>query len=85
MEKIAFGLDDGGQVEFFVLETTKLSGNNYILVTDAEEGDGEALILKEIPGDDKKEVIYEIVEDDDLLEALSPLFESLMEDVKLDT
>lgn len=85
MEKISFELDDGGKVDFFVLETARLSGKDYILVTDTEEGDGEALILCETPGSDKKEGVYEIVEDDEELEALSSLFESLMEDVKLDT
>lgn len=83
MEKIAFTLDDGQQAEFFVLEQAKLSGNNYILVTEEEEGDGEALILREVILKDKKETVYEIVDDDIELEALSTLFESLLDDVKL--
>lgn len=84
MEKIAFKIDNDEEVEFFVLEQTKLSGSNYILVTDTEEGDGEALILKEITTSGNKETTYEIVEDDGELEALSTLFESLLEDVKID-
>lgn len=43
MEKIKFTLDTQESVEFYVLEQTRLSGNQYILVTDAEEGDGDAL------------------------------------------
>ena len=42
MEKIKFTLDTQECVEFYVLEQTKLSGNQYILVTDTQEGDGEA-------------------------------------------
>lgn len=83
MEKIAFTTDDGEQVEFFVLEQAKLSGKNYILVTDQEEGDAQALILREIQGGDKKETGYEIVDDDNELEALSSLFESLLDDIEL--
>ena len=83
MEKIAFTLDDGTQAEFFVLEQAKLSGNNYILVTEEEEGDGEALILREVVTGEKKETSYEIVDNDAELEALSTLFESLLEDVSL--
>lgn len=84
MEKIAFTLDNGETVDFYVLEQAKLSGNNYLLVTDEEEGDGEALILKETKESSKKDAIYEIVDNDDELSALATLFESLLEDVKLD-
>lgn len=84
MEKIAFTLDNGETVDFYVLEQAKLSGNNYLLVTDEEEGDGEALILKETKESSKKDGIYEIVDNDDELAALATLFESLLEDVKLD-
>ncbi|MCQ2081258.1 MAG: DUF1292 domain-containing protein [Lachnospiraceae bacterium] len=84
MEKIAFTLDSGETAEFYVLEQAKLSGNNYILVTEEEEGDAEALILREIQSQDKKETGYEIVDDDNELEALSSLFESLLEDIEIE-
>lgn len=84
MEKIKFTFDNDETVEFFVLEQAKLSGNNYILVTEEEEGDSEALILREISNAKKGETTYEIVDDDDELEALSTLFESLLEDVDLE-
>lgn len=83
MDKISFRLDDGSLAEFYVLEQAKLSGNNYILVTEEEEGDGEALILKESALSDKKDLVYEIVDDDDELEALGSLFESLLDDIDL--
>ncbi len=83
MDKISFRLDDGSLAEFYVLEQAKLSGNNYILVTEEEEGDGEALILKESALSDKKDLVYEIVDDDDELEALGSLFESLLDDIEL--
>lgn len=47
MEKITFRPDGEEPVDFFVLEQTRIGGINYILVTDCEEGDGEALILKD--------------------------------------
>lgn len=83
MEKITFELDNKEKAEFFVLEQAKLFGNNYILVTEEEEGDGEALILKEV-GTSKQDTTYEIVTDDDELSALSSLFESLLEDCALE-
>lgn len=84
MEKIKFMLDTEESVEFFVLEQTKLGGSQYILVTDAEEGDAEALILKEISaGSGQKESTYEIVSDDTELSAVAAVFENLLEDIEL--
>ena len=53
MEKITFTPDgaDGETVDFYVLEQTRIGGVNYILVTEEEEGDGEALILKDLSAD----------------------------------
>ena len=83
MEKIKFTLDTQESVEFYVLEQTKLSGNQYILVTDTREGDGEALILKEISQKGAEEKIYEIVEEDTELSAVAAVFETLLDDVEL--
>ena len=48
MEKIVFTPEGEAPVQFYVLEQTRLGGVDYILVTDSREGDGEALILREI-------------------------------------
>ncbi|MDR2888690.1 MAG: DUF1292 domain-containing protein [Lachnospiraceae bacterium] len=57
MEKIVFQLENDEAVAFYVLEQTMIGGNNYILVTESEEGeDGEALILKELNAEPQKEV-----------------------------
>ena len=84
MEKIVFQLPDSQEtVDFFVLEQTRINGADYILVTDAEDGDGEALILNDLSEDGEHEAVYEIVEDDDELEALSVIFGEMLEDVDL--
>ena len=83
MEKIKFTLDTQENVEFYVLEQTKLNGNQYILVTDTQEGDGEALILKEISAQGVKESIYEIVDDDTEMSVVAAVFENLLEDIEL--
>lgn len=83
MEKVKFTLDTQESAEFYVLEQTKLSGNQYLLVTDVQEGDGDALILKEVViGEGKTESIYEVVEDDTELDAVAAVFESLLEDIE---
>lgn len=82
-EKITFTPEGDEPVEFYVLEQTRIGGNSYILVTDSEEGDGDALILKDLSGDGDIEAVYAIVEDDGELEAVAGVFESMLEDVKL--
>ena len=82
MDKIIFNLDDGQEVEFFVVEQTKIGGINYLLATDVEEGDGEAYILKDLSSDEDEESIYEIVSDEMELDAVADMFESLVEDIE---
>lgn len=83
MEKIIFRPDGEEAVEFYVLEQTRIGGFNYILVTDCEEGDGEALILKDMSADGEAESVYEIVEDDAELEAVGGVFQNMLDDVDL--
>lgn len=82
MEKIIFQAMGEEPVEFYVLEQTTVAGVNYILVTDEEEGDGEALIMKDISGKDDEEAVYDIVSDDKELNAIAEIFENLLEDVQ---
>lgn len=76
--------DSGEQVEFYVLEETKVNGISYLLVTDSEEDDAECLILKDTSAPEDKDSIYEIVEDDVELKAVLKVFEELLEDVDIE-
>ena len=81
LEKITFQPEGEDPVEFFVLEPTRIGGFNYILVTDLEEGDGEALILKDLSKDGEEESVYTIVSDDEELAAVAGVFENMMDDI----
>lgn len=83
MEKIIFTPEGEEAVEFYVLEQTRLGGTNYILVTDSEEEDAEALILRDTSADADAEAVYEIVTDDEELNAVAAVFENMLDDVKL--
>ena len=76
--------EDGSDLDFYILEQTELGGETYLLVTDSgeDEEDAEALILREIVTENG-EAVYESVEDETTLEALSKLFEELLEDVDI--
>ena len=85
MEKIKFTFEDTSEtVEFFVLDQTKINGAVYILVTDSEEDDAECLILKDMSSAEDADSVYEVVEDDTELLAVSKVFEELLEDVDIE-
>ena len=85
MEKISFEFEGTNeQVEFFVLEQTKLNGNTYILVTESDEDEAECLILKDTSDAEDQDSVYEIVEDDNELTAVLKVFEELLEDVDIE-
>lgn len=73
----------GDREEFFVIEETVLSGITYLLVSLEEEGDSDALILKALPGDDA-EIIYEVVDNDEEMEAISRIFMEILDDTLIE-
>ncbi|HBI62124.1 MAG TPA: DUF1292 domain-containing protein [Lachnospiraceae bacterium] len=80
---IEFETEDGKKVPFYVIEETMLAGVSYLLVTDSEEEEAEAYIMREMTDQDGQG-IYEIVEDDSELEAVSKIFSELLEDIELE-
>ena len=85
MEKITFTFEDTKEeVDFYVLEQTKVNGYTYILVTDSEEEEAECLILRDTSAAEDKESLYEIVEDDVELSAVLKVFEELLEDIDIE-
>ena len=83
MEKITFTPEDGDAVEFYVLEQTKIGGVDYLLVADSVDDDGEALILCDVSEPEDPEAVYEIVEDDEKLNAVAAVFEKMMDDINI--
>ncbi len=83
MEKIKMIVPDTGEeVEFFVLEQTRVNGVNYLLVTENDdEEETDAYILKDLSKDEETEAVYEFVEDDITLDAVSKVFEELLDDI----
>lgn len=83
MEKITFMPEEGDAVEFYVLEQTKIGGVDYLLVADSADGDGEALIMCDISDPEDAEAVYEIVDDDERLNAVAAVFEKMMDDTEI--
>ena len=73
--------DTGETEEFYVLDETKLGGKNYLLVTDQEEGDGMAMILRDDAEEDAEESLYAVVEDENELSPALLLFSDKLEEM----
>lgn len=81
MDKIRFTLEDNTTMDFFVLEKTTINQVDYILVTDEEEGDADAMILKDVSALEAEDAEYETVTDETELNAVAKVFENLLEDI----
>lgn len=84
-KKITLVTDDGGTVDFYVLEETRINGMSYLLVTDAaDDEEGECYILKDLSESDDADALYEFVEDDNEIDYLFKIFSELLEDADVD-
>ena len=83
-EKIVFYDENDNPQEFFVIEQTMIAGSNYLLVADSDDDEAEALILKENGKGGDEDALYDIVEDETELEAISKVFISMMEDTDIE-
>ena len=84
-ETIILTTEDDEEVEFFVIEETRIAGINYLLVSDSETEGGDAYILKDTSDSEDSDALYEMVEDDEELSYLSKIFNELLgdEDIEL--
>ena len=86
MEKISFTIiGEDKPADFYVLEQTRIGGCSYLLVTDREDGDSDAWILKDVSTDGDEEALYEIVEDEVTLRAVAEVFEQMLDDVDIES
>lgn len=81
MEKIKFVSEDGSEVEFFVEEQTRVKGIDYLLVTDSDEDEANAYIMKDISAGSALEAEYVMVEDEVEFDAIAGVFAQMMDDV----
>lgn len=84
MEKVVFvEPETKEEIEFYVVEQTQINGVKYLLVTEEEDGDCDAYILKEVASEEQ-ELVYEMVEDDKELSLIGKVFAELMDDAEIE-
>lgn len=87
MEKLTFVTEDQESVDFYIIEETRVNGINYLLVTeseDEEDEEAEAYILRDTSKAEDTEAVYEFVESEEELDAVSRIFAELLEDMDLE-
>ena len=82
-EKIKFVDEEGTELEFSVIEQTRVNNTDYLLVTDSEDDEEEinAFIVKDLSEPEDEDALYEIVEDDDEFESVAKIFDALVGDL----
>ena len=83
MEQIKIIADTGEEINFYVIEQTRVNGMNYLLVTESDEDEAEAYILKDCSADEDADAAYEFVEDDEELNSLAQIFSELIDDAEI--
>lgn len=97
-EKIKFtDVETKEEIEFNVIEETRINNVNYLLVTESMETEDKtanrdmneseeetAYILKDLSSQEDKQANYIIVDDDNELEAVSKVFEELLENIDIE-
>lgn len=81
MEKLVFTPEGDKQIELYIIEKTTIGGVDYFLATETEEGDSDALILKDLSKREDEEAVFEVVSDDNELNAVAKVFESILDDI----
>jgi len=84
MEKITFSPDGEDAQDFYALEQTVIGGKNYLLVTDSEDGDGEAFVLRDDSAPSDTDALLTIVDDDNELNAVGQIFAKLLKEDGID-
>ena len=84
MEKIIFTDENGTDKEFYIEEQTRVNGYSYLLVSDSQEDEADAYILKDLSLDGEEQSQYVMVEEELELEAISRVFNEMLENVKIE-
>ena len=76
-EQMVFTNDLGEEEVFYVQAVTVLGGITYLLVTEPEDLSADAYILKQSE-ETEEEITFDMVDDEDELDALADVFEELI-------
>ena len=84
IESIAFRDENGAEHMFWIEEQTRINGTDYLLVTNAPEGDAEALILKDISDESNPWAEFVPVGDPVELESVMRIFSEMLTDTEFE-
>ena len=81
---ITFTDENGKEIEFDIIDETRINGVNYILVADKiEDEEADAYILKDVSNDEDEDAVYEMVVDESEIDYIGKVFSESLEDVEI--
>ncbi len=83
MDKITFETDEG-LCDFYVIDETRISNRNYILVSESLDDEADAMILKDISDENDTEAVYVPVEDEVEQRAVASVFAESLGDIDIE-
>lgn len=82
---VTFTDEDAQNMDFYVIEETRVNGFSYLLVCDDEDMEqGNVFILKDISAPEEEEALYDVVQDEVELKAVSKVFSELVEGIDIE-
>ena len=81
---LVFTDEEGNEIIFFIQEQTRVNGTDYLLVTDSNEEEATAYILKDTSADGDETAAYVMVEDEVEFDAIADVFRRMMEEADVD-
>jgi Protein of unknown function (DUF1292). len=81
---LVFTDERGEEIRFYIQEQTRVNGTDYLLVTDSDEEEATAYILKDTSADGDETAAYVMVEDGVEFDAIADVFRRMMEEADVD-
>ena len=82
-DSVVFTDENGNEAVFYVQEQTRVNGTDYLLVSEAPDGETDAYIFKDTSADGDETANYVLVLDEQELEAIADVFRRMMEDAEI--
>lgn len=82
---VTFVDENTQDMDFYIIEETKVNGFSYLLVCDDEDMEqGNVFILKDISAPEEEEALYDVVQDEVELKAVSKVFSELVDGIEIE-
>ena len=80
MQKITFRPEGEAPADFYIVGQSVVNGRSYLLVTESEDGDADALLLRDDSSPEEEEALFTLVTEEEELRVCAEAFSGLLGD-----